>query len=65
VKQKGGGPSFKTQAELIEDAKKRLANKKPLTEEELQEKERQKKIAMLRHKCGVGGRRTPNGGFFT
>merc|ERR1711988_1661969 len=63
---KGGGSMFKSQAEQIADAKKRMkAKQKPLTEEEKEEKERAKKITMLRHKSGVGGRRTPNGGFFT
>merc|ERR1711959_157873 len=55
-----------SQAEQIEAVKARLAkNKQPETEEELKEKANKKKINMLMHKCGVGGRRTPNGGFFT
>merc|ERR1712072_1230127 len=60
------GSQFKTQAEQIAEAKKRIAEKRgPVTEEMKAEEEKQKKVTMLRHKCGVGGRRTPNGGFFT
>merc|ERR1711939_727608 len=66
VHAKQGGAAVKSNAEQIEDAKKRMrANQKPLTEAQIEEKERQRKITMLRHKSGVGGRRTPNGGFFT
>merc|ERR1719446_1587633 len=65
LKQKGGGPGFKSQAEQVEEIKARIAaKKKEPTKEEMEEKERQRKITMLRHKGGVGGRRTPNGGFF-
>merc|ERR1711907_113617 len=62
----GGGPVIKTNAEQIAEIKEKLKkNKKEPTPEELEEKTRAKKITMLRHKCGVGGRRTPSGGFFT
>merc|ERR1711924_549425 len=61
LKDSGGGPGFKSQAELIEERKAKLAkNKKPPTQEQIAEKEKQKKINMLRHKCGVGGRRNPS-----
>merc|ERR1712070_219414 len=60
LQSKSGGSAIKSNAQQVEEIKKRVqANKKPLTEEEKAEKERQTKITMLRHKCGVGGRRTP------
>merc|ERR1711967_152051 len=60
------GSAIKSQEDLIKETKARLAAKKgPETQEQKEEKARQQKIKMLMHKCGVGGRRTPNGGFFT
>merc|ERR1711998_382364 len=64
----GGGPGFKSQEQMIEETKARVAERQrlnPPAEEEIEAKEREKKIGMLRRKCGVGGRRTPSGGFFT
>merc|ERR1711924_167440 len=63
-KMKVGG--FKSQEEQIAEAKARIKAKQGEdTPEQISEKAKQKKVTMLRHKGGVGGRRTPNGGFFT
>merc|ERR1712205_217661 len=61
-----GTAGYKSKSQQIKEAKARIkARKGPETEEMKKEAEDKKKIDMLRHKCGVGGRRTPNGGFFT